>query len=165
MDCTVYSALCHQISFGIVLYLSPILKGQLFLSFLIFSLQNINFPLSPPPTLHSQSRQFNSKTQSNAIQCSLIESAGCNDQVSRDHWIEPQAFTLWIWSITNLLLIKSNKYKTAYIYFYLAPSWSQNNNKTGKSETEEWAVADAYSTLSSCTLQAGSPQEALVVYV
>lgn len=96
----------------------------------------LSSPFSPSiPRLCSPTRQFRSKTQSNAIQCGLIESAGRNDQVSRDHWIVPQAFALWIWSITNLLLIKSNKYKTAYIYFYLAPSRSQNNNKTGESET------------------------------
>lgn len=159
-------ALYHQISFSIVLQLSASLKGQPSLSFLIFSLENINFPLPPSPTLHFQTRQFKSKTQSNTIQCSLIESAGCNDQVSRDHRIVPQAFALWIWSITNLLLIKSNKYKTAYIYFQLARSWSQNNNKTGKSETAfQKNVLQPMHTAPKAPVhykQAVSPREALL---
>lgn len=134
MDCAMYSALYHQVSFGIVLSLSSSLKGQPSLSSLIFSLENKNFPFCTSPALHSPTRQFRNQTQSNAIQWSLIEGPGCNDQVSRDHWIVPPAFAFWIWSITNLLLIKSNKYETAYISFYLAPNWSQTNNKTGESE-------------------------------
>lgn len=162
-----YSALYHQISFGIVLQLSPSLKGQRSLSFLIFSLENINFPLPPSLTLHSQTRQLKSKTKSNTIQCSLIESGGCNDQVSRDHWIVPQAFTLWAWSITNLLLIKSNKYKTAYIHFYLAPSWSQNNNKTGSQRETAFLkkiMQPMHAALKTPVYhkQMASPQEALL---
>lgn len=107
-------------------------KGTAFPFSLNFLIRKQALSSSSFPAFCSPTRRFRSKTQGNAIQCSLIESAGGNDQVSRDHWIVPQALTLWIWSITNLLLIKSNKYKTAYIYFYLAPGWSQNNNKKKK---------------------------------
>lgn len=149
-------------------------KGTAFPFSLNFLIRKQALSSSSFPAFCSPTRRFRSKTQGNAIQCSLIESAGGNDQVSRDHWIVPQALTLWIWSITNLLLIKSNKYKTAYIYFYLAPGWSQNNNKKkGKSQTA--FPKDAlqpmcatckdtvpHSTVSPKRLRAGSPKETVL---
>lgn len=143
----------------------------------IFSLKGTAFPFSPNFLIRKQhlssssfppSRWFRSRTESNTIQCSLIESTGGNDQVSRDHWIVPQALALWIWSITNLLLIKSNKYETACIYFYLAPGWSQNNNKKGKWETAfPKSALQPMCTIRKATVhcrQAGSPQETPAAY-